>query len=341
MLEDIDPSHPHYKKLNVVEKLIENGSRLTRQLLGCAREGLCEIKPISLNQLVKDTVETFGSTQKGILIQQELAEDLLSIEADQGQIEQMLLNLCMNASEAMPQGGKLFVKTMNVTHKDMADKPYKPKPGEYVLLSFRDTGVGMDTKTMEHIFEPFFTSRGIGKGTGLGLASVYGIVKAHGGYVDVYSEEGQGATFEIYMPAAEREVPKQRSAEAALLKGNQTVLLVDDETLVANVGRRMLKKLGYEVIIATSGNEALAFYGLKHENIDMVILDIIMPDMNGGEVYDKIKEINPDAKVLLSSGYSIDSQAADILKRGCDGFIQKPFGLRELSGRIRGVLERT
>ncbi|MDY6986463.1 MAG: response regulator [Thermodesulfobacteriota bacterium] len=341
MLEDIKPSHPHHEILKVVEKLIESGSRLTRQLLGCAREGLYEIKAIDLNQLVRDTLDTFGSTKKELRIHQELAEDLRALEADQGQIEQLLLNLCLNASEAMPQGGSLFVQTMNVTHEDMLDKPYKAKPGEYALLSFRDTGVGMDSKTMEHIFEPFFTSRGFGKGTGLGLASVYGIIKAHGGYIDVYSEEGCGATFEIYMPAVEREVPKEMGAQTELLKGNQTVLLVDDEAMVASVANRMLKKLGYEVVTASSGKEALESFEPRHENIDIVILDMIMPDMNGGEVYDKIKEINPQARVLLSSGYSIDSQAADILKRGCDGFIQKPFGLRELSGRIREVLEKS
>ncbi|MDY6949948.1 MAG: response regulator [Thermodesulfobacteriota bacterium] len=339
IMEDIEPSHPHHEILKVVEKLIQNGSRLTRQLLGCAREGLYEIKPLSLNQLVRDTLETFGSTKKDITIEEELADDLLAVEADQGQVEQLLLNLCVNAAEAMPEGGGLYVKTMNVTHKDMAHKSYKAKRGDYVLLSFRDTGVGMDSKTMEHIFEPFFTSRGFGKGTGLGLASVYGIVKAHGGYIDVYSEEGFGATFEIYLRAVEREIPKERVAQIELSEGSQTVLLVDDETMVANVGNKMLKKLGYEVVIANSGKEALKLYEPNCDNIDMVILDMIMPDMNGGQVYDRIKRVNPDAKVLLSSGYSIDGQAADIMKRGCDGFIQKPFGLRELSGRIREVLE--
>jgi len=340
MLAETNSGHPHFGKLKTIQKLVRNGSRLTRQLLGYAREGRYEIKAISLNQLVRETSDTFSTTRKEISIHQELADDLYAIEADQGQIEQVLLNLYVNAAEAMPQGGKFLLKTMNVTHEDMKDKCYKPKQGNYVLFSLTDTGVGMDRKTMERIFEPFFTSRGLGKGTGLGLASVYGTVKAHGGYIDVYSEKGHGATFKIYLPAIGMKLKKEKNAATDLMKGRETVLLVDDEDVVADVGDQMLRKLGYEVLVARSGKEAIEYYEPKRDKIDMVILDMVMPDMNGGEVYDRIKEINPHAKILLSSGYSIDGQAADILKRGCDGFIQKPFSMEVLSGRIRKILEK-
>ena len=340
MLADTNPSHPHFVKLKIIKKLVKNGSKLTRQLLGYAREGRYEIKPIDLNRLVKEISDTFGATRKEVNIYQELVDDLYAIEADQGQIEQVLLNLYLNAAEAMPQGGDLFLKTMNVTHENMTDKCYKPKPGNYVLLSITDTGVGMDKMTIERIFEPFFTSRGLGKGTGLGLASVYGSIKAHGGYIDVYSEKGHGATFEIYLPAIEGDIKKEKNKVSELLKGRETVLLVDDEDIVADVADQMLKKLGYEVIVARNGKEAIEYYEPKRDEIDMVILDMIMPDMSGGDVYDRLKEINPHAKVLLSSGYSIEGQAADILKRGCDGFIQKPFSLQALSIRIKEVLEK-
>jgi len=339
MLVDTEPVHPHFEKMKVIEKLIQSGSKLTAQLLGYAREGQYEIKPVNLNQVVKDTADTFGSTKKEIRIHRDFAEDLLAIEADQAQIEQALLNLFVNAADAMPAGGDLFLKTMNISHEDLVDRPYKAKPGNYVLVSIRDTGVGMDKKTMEHIFEPFYTSRGLGKGTGLGLASVYGIVKAHGGYIDVYSEKGCGATFRVYLPATEKSIQQEVSRKNELTRGRETVLFIDDEDTVAEVGDQMLKKLGYEVIMARSGKEAIAVYETEQEKIDMVILDMVMPDISGGEVYDRIKQINPDVKVLLSSGYSIEGQAAEILDRGCDGFIQKPFNLQALSVRIREVLE--
>jgi two-component system cell cycle sensor histidine kinase/response regulator CckA len=340
MLADTNPNHPHFGKLKTIQKLVKNGSKLTRQLLGYAREGRYEIKPIDLTRLVKETSDTFGATRKEVNIYHEQADDLYAIEADEGQIEQVLLNLYLNAAEAMPQGGDIFLKTMNVNHEDMTHKCYKPKPGNYVLFSIRDTGMGMDKMTIERIFEPFFTSRGLGKGTGLGLASVYGSIKAHGGYIDVYSEKGHGATFEIYLPAIKGEIRTEKNKVPELFKGKETVLLVDDEDMVANVADQMLKKLGYEVLVARSGKEAIGYYEPKKDEIDIVLLDMIMPDMSGGDVFDRIKEINPHAKVLLSSGYSVEGQAADILRRGCDGFIQKPFSLQALSGRIREVLEK-
>ncbi|GAG34174.1 unnamed protein product, partial [marine sediment metagenome] len=235
-------------------------SKLTSQLIGYAREGRYEVKPISFNQRVKDTSDAFDTTRKDIRVHQELAEDLPGIKADQGQIEQVLLNLYVNAADAMPLGGDLFLHTTNVTYKDMRGKPYEPKPGNYVLLTVRDTGIGMDKKTKERIFDPFFTTKGLAEGTGLGLASVYGIVKAHGGYIDVESKKGKGATFEIYLPATKEGVKEEKEFTGEIVKGKGTVLFVDDEDMALDTGKQMLKRLGYEVLLAGSGLEALGLY---------------------------------------------------------------------------------
>jgi PAS domain S-box-containing protein len=340
MLLDTDSDHPNYERLTNIEKMVQSGSKLTSQLLGYARGGRYEVRPISFNQLVKETSDTFDITKKDITVHQDIDKDLFGIIADQGQIEQVLLNLYVNAADAMPQGGDLFLKTVNVTHEDMKGKPYTPKPGNYALLTVRDTGVGMDKKTLDCIFDPFFTTKGLAKGTGLGLASVYGIIKAHGGYIDVYSEKGHGTTFYIYLPASEeKEVIEKEKLPEEVLKGKETVLLVDDEEMILDVGSQLLEKLGYKVLVAGSGKEAIEFYKANKDKIDMVILDMIMPEMGGGETYDRMKKIEPKIKVLLSSGYSIDGQATEILKKGCDGFIQKPFSMKELSQSIRKILD--
>ncbi len=333
-----DTDCPHRERLRSIEKQIQSGSRLTRQLLGYARKGKYEIKLINPDKVVQEISETFGRTRKEITIRAELAKDVFPIEADQGQIEQVLLNLFINAADAMPGGGNLTIRAMNVTHRDMQGGLYDPKPGRYVLLAITDTGTGMDKETMERIFDPFFTTKPMGRGTGLGLASVYGIIKGHGGYIDVDSEKGRGTTFRIYLPAAEDQVEKTAETAERIIKGSGTILLVDDEEMVLNVGVEILKGLGYTVLEAKSGKEAIEIYEEHRDKIDMVILDVVMPEMGGGEAYERMKEINPNAKVLLSSGYSIEGQATDILKRGCDGFIQKPFGMKELSGRIKEIL---
>ncbi len=338
-LFETDPAHPQYEKLKNIEKLVESGSKLTKQLLGYAREGRYEIIPLSLNRLVKETSATFGTTKKEITIHQKLAEDLFPIEADQGQIEQALWNLYVNSADAMPGSGDLFLKTTNVTHKDMTGKLYKPKPGNYALLTVTDSGVGMDKKTMDHIFEPFFTTKGLGKGTGLGLASVYGIVKSHGGYIDVDSKKGHGTSFKIYLPASDKKATKAKRAAPEILGGKETVLLVDDEDIVLDVGTQMLEKMGYKVLVAKSGKETIDIYKANRNKIDMVVLDMIMPEMSGGKAYDRIKQIDPNVRVLLSSGYSREGKATEILERGCNGFIQKPFSMKELSRRVREILD--
>ena len=340
MLLDVDSTNPHKQRLITIEKLIQGGSKLTKQILGYAREGKYEVRAIDLNQIVEETAETFGRAKKDITVHRDLAGDLLPVEADQGQIEQVLLSLYVNSWQAMPGGGNIFLKTMSTSDKDMKCKMYEPKPGNYVLFTITDTGTGMDKKTRERIFDPFFTTRGMGRGTGLGLASVYGIIKGHGGYIDVDSEKGSGTTFSIYLPASEKQAAKKEEPAEEALKGTETVLFVDDEGMIIDVGREILKTLGYQVLLARGGKEAIEVYKANKDRIDMVILDMIMPDMGGGETYDFLKEINPQIKVLLCSGYSIDGQAQEIMERGCNGFIQKPFDVKQLSAKIRKILKK-
>jgi two-component system cell cycle sensor histidine kinase/response regulator CckA len=340
MFFNMDSSHEYYERLKNIEKQVQSGARLTSHLLGYARKGRYEVKPIDLNQLVEETSDTFGRTRKQIAIHQEVADDLFAIEADPGQIEQVLLNLFVNASDAMPGSGDLFLKTMNATHRDMTGKLYKPKRGDYVVLTVTDTGMGMDKETMGRIFDPFFTTKEMGRGTGLGLASAYGIIKAHGGYIDVESVKEQGTTFTIYLPASEKEVQKTIEAADKTIKGTGTALLVDDEEVILEVSRDLLVTVGYRVLTAGDGKEAIEVYRKRQDQIDIIILDMVMPNMGGGEAYDRIKEINPDVKVLLSSGYSIDGEATEILERGCNGFIQKPFRMNELAEKIGEILEK-
>jgi len=338
MLLDIDSDHQHYKYLKNIEKQVKNGSKLASQLTGYARAGRYEVKPINLNQLLKETSDTFKIAKKEIRIHQNFSENLYRIEADRGQIEQVLLNLYVNAADSMPERGDLFLKTINVTDKDIVGKPYNPKPGDYVLLTVRDTGAGMDKETKGHIFEPFFTTKGLSKGTGLGLSSAYGIIKDHGGYIDVDSEKGYGATFNIYLPATKKEVKQEKELLKKIIIGKETVLFVDDDDMVIEGCGEMLTKMGYNVLIARNGKDALEIYKENQHKIDIVIIDMIMPIMNGGETYDRLKKMYPDIKVLLSSGHSVNGQATEILERGCNGFIQKPFTIEVLSEKIREIL---
>jgi len=339
VLMDLDPKHPHSERLENIEKQIQSGARLTSHLLAYARKGKYEVKPVDLNEIVEATAYTFGRTKKEITIHRELLEEPLAIEADPRQIEQVLFNLFVNASDAMPSGGDLVLRTTNATHNDIKGKLYNPKPGDYVLLEVGDTGIGMDEDTRERIFDPFFTTKEMGHGTGLGLASAYGIVKGHGGYIEIDSKKGEGTTFSIYLPASEKQVESAVKTADGFIRGTETVLLVDDETAVLEVGMELLEVMGYRVFTARDGKEALAVYEKNGADIDIILLDMVMPNMGGGEAYDRIKEINPKIKVLLLSGYSVDGRAQEILDRGCNGFIQKPFNMKQLSARLREILD--
>ncbi|MBW2708691.1 MAG: PAS domain S-box protein [Deltaproteobacteria bacterium] len=337
---DLDPSHPHYERLKHIEEYVQSGSTLTRQLLGFARGGKYEVKALNLNEVIEKTSHMFGRTRKEITIHSSYDKNCRAVQADQGQIEQVLLNMYVNAGQAMPSGGDLYFKTENVTVDKDHIRAQQGKKGEYVRISITDTGVGMDEKTRKRIFEPFFTTREIGRGTGLGLASAYGIIKNHGGFIDVYSEKGKGTTFSLYLPAAKPETMAHdgnRGEEMAIQKGEGTVLVVDDEEMIVEVGVCMLEKIGYNVLVARSGEEALKVYKEKEGLIDMVVLDMVMPGMGGGETFEGLKRIDRSVKVLLSSGYSINKQATEILNRGCLGFIQKPFSMAALSRKLKEV----
>ena len=231
------------------------------------------------------------------------------------------------------------METENVLLDDDFVKPHGIAPGKYAKISITDTGVGMDAATQEKIFDPFFTTKGTGRGTGLGLASAYGIIKNHGGMISVFSKPGEGSTFNIFLPASEKEAVIEKELPTDISTGEDTILLVDDEELVLEVNKELLKKIGYKVLIAKNGKAAIDLYEANKEEIDMVILDMIMPEMSGSATFDQLIRINPDIKVLLSSGYSVNGQATEILERGCSGFIQKPFSLGELSKKIRAVLD--
>ncbi len=335
---DLDPANPHYELLAGIEKQASFASTLTRQLLGFARGGKYELKPINLNDVVRESSTAFGRTKKQIPIHLILQEDLPPVEADAGQIEQVLMNLYVNAAYAMPAGGDLYLETRAITREEIQVRPLHMEPGSYVLLSVRDTGVGMDAETLERIFEPFFTTREMGRGTGLGLASTYGIIENHKGYIDVESEKGHGTTFKIYLPVSERKVERSAKVADQIIKGTETILLVDDEEVVLELGVRVLNALGYTTLEARGGREAVDVYKREKDKIGLVVLDMIMPDMGGDKVYDLLKAINPDIKVILCSGYSIDEYATALLEQGCNGFIQKPFGIKEFSHKIREIL---
>ena len=339
MLMNKDSSHPDFEHLRGIEGHVESAADLTKQLLGFARGGKYEVRPTDLNELIKKQNRMFGRTKKEIIINGKYEENLWSAEIDRGQIEQVLLNLYVNAWQAMPGGGSLYVETENVTLDENYIKPFAIEPGRYVKISVTDTGVGMDKATQERIFDPFFTTKEMGRGTGLGLASSYGIIKNHGGFINVYSEKGHGTTFNVYLPASEKEVIEEKKLAGDTVRGTETVLLVDDEDMIIEIAEELLAQLGYKVLTAKSGKEAIEIYEENKEEINIVLLDMIMPDMSGGETYDRLKDINPKAKILLSSGYSINGQATEILDRGCNGFIQKPFKIKELSQKLREILE--
>ncbi|MCJ7829942.1 MAG: ATP-binding protein, partial [Desulfobacterales bacterium] len=263
--------------LRRIEELIESGVDLTQQLLGFAREGKREIRATNLNELAAKIAAIFSHTQKGIEIHQDFQEDLWTVAADRSQIEQVLMNLCLNAVQAMPAGGDLFLQTANASLKPKFVKAHAISPGRYVALSVTDTGIGMDEETRKRVFEPFFTTKEMGHGTGLGLASAYGIVQNHREIIQVESQKGQRTTFKVYLPVAAQKALEKTQPEPELMGGTETILLVDDERAILDIATEVLGEIGYAVIPAEGGREAVRRFRQRPDAIDLVILDMGMP----------------------------------------------------------------
>ncbi len=327
-----EADNPDYEKLEAIEKSAQRASDLTKRLLIFSRKTESKLRPIDLNKEIEQVSKMLERTiPKMINIELHLSKDIKIINADPAQIEQIMMNLGVNARDAMPDGGRLIFETENVIfNEDYCKIHLGSKPGQYVKLSVSDTGQGMDKEILRHIFDPFYTTKVTGKGTGLGLAMVYGIVKSHNGYIMCYSEPNEGTIFKIYFPIIEKE------AERAVLKkenvpikgGNETILLIDDEEPIRAICRDILARFGYTVFMASDGETALEIYSEKKKEINLVILDIIMPGMGGRKCLEELLKINPELRIIIASGYSINGPAKEALKAGAKGFISKPYDMK-------------
>ncbi|MBW2170103.1 MAG: response regulator, partial [Deltaproteobacteria bacterium] len=329
-----------------IEKSVERGVDLIQGLLVFGRKVESNLRPVELNHEIEQISRLLERTiPKMINIELYLSEDLKTVNADPVQIEQIMMNLSVNARDAMPDGGKLIFETENVVLGEEYCKTHlETTPGEYVLLSILDTGYGMDEEMLEHIFEPFFTTKETGKGTGLGLAMVYGIVKGHGGNITCYSNPGEGTTFKIYFPVLEAEGKGkgvERKVEEEIPGGSEKILLVDDEETILDIVRNMLARSGYTVITAKSGEEAIEVYRAEKEDIDLVILDVNMPGMGGHKCLKELLEIDPEVKVVIATGYTATGKVKETLESGASGFIGKPYRLEEILKKIREVLDKS
>ncbi len=333
------PEQPHYRHVDQIEKTVTSAANLTNQLLGFARKGKYQIQPTCINSLVEDSTRMFIRSRKEINLRLDCEDRCWQVNVDRGQIEQVLINLYVNAWHAMPDGGDLIIQTENVELDEAFCLPHEVSQGPYVHVSVADTGIGIDPKIVDRIFEPFFTTKGTGKGTGLGLASAYGIVKNHNGIIRVDSLKGKGTTFDVFLPASFETVGKA-AAPSPAVKGNGTVMVVDDEEETLLAAEMMLNDLGYRVLKATGGREAVRLYQENADGIDLVAVDMLMPDQNGSETYQQLKTVNPAVKVLLISGFSQSRMVEELIDKGCVGFLQKPFDTRTLSLKIHEVLQQ-
>jgi two-component system cell cycle sensor histidine kinase/response regulator CckA len=335
---ELDGDDKSHACIQDMMELVTSGSELTKQLLALACRAPLEVKPLDLARVVAKTSMMFGRTRKEIEIRLDLPPGLLAVLIDRARMEQVLLNLFVNATQAMPQGGQLFLSAKNVELAESDVAPFGAAPGRYVRLDVKDTGVGMNAATQAHIFEPFFTTKGPGQGTGLGLASVYGVIKSHAGFISVESEIGKGTTFSVFLVATDLPTPSEKTPAAVIVRGSGTILLVDDEQHILRALTRLIETIGYDVLTASSGREAVEIVRRRGLGISLVILDMIMPDMSGSQTYDLLRKVAPGIKVLLSSGYSIEAQAQELLGRGCKGFIQKPYDVATLSAVLHRSL---
>ena len=337
---------PGRRELQEIVRASKRGGELTQQLLTFSRRVESKRRPLDLNLEVEGLIQLLKRTlPKMIEVELGVSGDLHLINADSVQVGQILMNLAVNAMDAMPEGGKLLFNTANVTlDQEFCRRYVEICPGDYVLLSISDTGHGMDKETLSHIFDPFYTTKEVGKGSGLGLAMVYGIVKNHEGYIMCYSQPGEGTAFKIYLPVIETRAEAFDNIEEPDLfehPSSENVLVVDDEEFIRDLGVELLSEAGYTVLAAADGESALELYLQEKERIDLIILDLIMPGMGGRRCLEELLKINPEAKVLIASGHSPDGPTKEILEGGAKGFVSKPYDMTQILKAVREILDRS
>jgi two-component system, cell cycle sensor histidine kinase and response regulator CckA len=335
MLAKITPDHPVYADLMEIERQVRAGREITRKLLSFRRVSDFETQSMNLNSLVEATADMFGRTRQELIIQKEFSQKLPAVEADSGQVQQVLMNLLINAWQAMPQGGKITLETRAVNLTDWHDHTWELEPGPYVCLSVTDTGTGMDEETVRQLFKPFFTTKGPGQGSGLGLASAYRIMKNHRGAIQVTSKPGEGSTFTLFFPASSALPLNITPEEKQIISGQGTILVVEDEPTLRRVAGKLLEKLGYQVLEATCGEQALEIFAERNGDIDLVLLDMIMPGLNGRQTLARLRVLNPLVRVILCSG--MDETKEEDLPSGVS-FIPKPVPLEVLSQKIAAAI---
>jgi PAS domain S-box-containing protein len=326
LLSDMNSDHPYFNDIRTIAETAKRAADLTNRLLAFARGGKYQVTSLNVDRIIQDIMTILSHTvDRSITPETHLIKNLWRIKGDSQQIHQVFLNICLNAVDAMPGGGKLTVSAANVVlDEDFLQTQLDIEGGDYVRITITDTGTGMDEKTKSHIFEPFFTTKPGKGGRGLGLSMVYGIVKNHDGAIWADSELGKGTKISVFLPRyKESDESVVQPSEQKQTK-TKKVLLVDDEQIIREVGKRMLEKGGFEVQLAKDGKEAVTIYSEQGDDIDLVLLDIVMPEMGGKETYKKLKEINPNMKVIFTSGYGL-SDRPDIVKSGEALFLQKPF----------------
>jgi PAS domain S-box-containing protein len=326
-----------------IERSVKRAAALTKQLLIFSRKEESRLEPIDLNEVVRQAQKTLARTiPESITAELRLAAELASVDGDAVQLEHVLFNLGINAKDAMPDGGKIVIETRNV-HLDEAfcRNHVGVKPGAYVELTFADSGHGMDQETLERIFEPFYTTKGVGSGIGLGLAIVYGIVQSHHGLILCESNLDKGTTFRVYLPAQERDgaAPAKEERKRGDYRGAETIIIVDDEPDIIDIGQNTLEQFGYTVLTARNGEEAVEIYTRQGDHIDLVILDLGMPGMGGERCLRELLRMNPAAKVLIASGYAATQTVQSILEAGATGFMAKPYRLEDMLKKVREVLD--
>lgn len=342
MKKDLTDREQHY--LMQMEKSVERAALLTKQLLIFGRKEESKLRPVNLNEVLHQAYKLLVKTlPETVHLELDLSDYLEPINADAVQIEHIMFNMALNAKDAMPDGGKFRIETRDVfLDEKYCETHVGVKPGAYVQMVLADTGHGMAPETLEHIFEPFYTTKGVGMGTGLGLSIVYGIVQSHNGHITCESEREKGTTFKIYFPALES-ATEGRTAEPARdvhLYGGETILLVDDETTILDIGVNILEQFGYSTLTARSGEEAVELYRTRGKEIGLVILDLGMPGMGGEQCLQEILKINPEAKVVIASGYAASQTVKYLMEAGAAGYVSKPYRLENMLKKIRELIDK-